>query len=191
MTSKLIGLAGLARSGKDSTAVHLLQHQFFNNDAMFAGPLKEAARAIFGLSHDEVMGNNYDREAPHATWGYSVRHMLQKLGTESVREIFGQDHWVRLMQMRLATGDLRGTNVVITDVRFDNEVELIHSLGGKILGVVRTDGEVIPGPSHPSEEMAAFRLTEVSDHVVYAKDLPNLFREVDHAMEVLFGAETS
>lgn len=184
--TRLIGLAGLAQSGKNSTARRLIMMHRFDDEAMFAGPLKAAAREIFGLSHDEVMGNNYDRESPHPSWGYSVRHMLQKLGTECVRNTFGQDHWVKLMRLRLSTGDLRASTVVITDVRFDNEVEMIHDLGGKMLGVVRMSGNIIPSVYHVSEEMAMYRLDEVCDKLVYASNLPDLYREVDKAMEVLF-----
>lgn len=189
---RLIGLAGLARSGKDTAGNYLVTNHGFDARAMFAGPLKDAARHIFGLSHEEVHGVNYDRESAHPAWGFSVRHMLQKLGTESVRDIFGQDHWVQLMRLRLATGDLRDKDVVITDVRFDNEVEMIRDLGGQILGIVRTDDQCHnPSYGHVSEEMASLRLSEVVDHTVFARNVDQLHRELNNAMEKFYGAHTA
>lgn len=169
---KLIGLVGLARSGKDSAAGYL-----GFKSAAFAEPLKAAAQHIFDLSYNEVHGINCDRESPHPFWGISIREILQKLGTESVRDVFGQDHWAKLMELRLTQGDLTGADVVITDLRFEEEVDLIRHLGGKIMGVIRTEGQ----PDirhHPSEEMAALRLHEVCDDVIEAANLEELQRSV-------------
>lgn len=186
--SRLIGLVGLARSGKDTAGEYLLAQHQFSKTAMFAGPLKDAARHIFGLSHEEVHGVNYDRESAHPAWGFSVRHMLQKLGTESVRDIFGQDHWVQLMRLRLATGDLRGEDVVITDVRFDNEVDMIRSLGGKVVGIVRLGDNAPRVEPHISEDMAAFRLDEVTDWTAYAENVVELYKELNTMMGDLYSA---
>ena len=175
-TGKLVGIVGLARSGKDSVANQLRAHYDFTHTALFAGPLKEAAMSAFNLSRHEVSGVDYDRESIHPFWGISVREILQKLGTECMRDVFGADHWVRLMDKFLT--DYESLNVVITDVRFDNEVEMLRSHGATILGVVRTAGQP-PVREHPSEEMAANRMAEVTDTMIFAADLNELRMEVN------------
>lgn len=176
---KLIGLVGLARSGKNSAADYLSTNHGFAQ-AQFAAPLKEAARHVFGLSWAEVNGVNVDRETPHPFWGISIREMLQRLGTESVRDVFGEDHWVRLMDQHLkhSTG-----STVITDVRFENEVDLIREHGGVVIGLVRTDGQPEIRP-HASENLAAFHLDEVTDHVIYASNLPELYQGIENVISV-------
>jgi len=166
---KLVGLVGRARSGKDTVADFMSMTGDFNKMA-FAEPLKNAACHIFGLTHEQVNGDEYDREEGHPFWGFSVRTILQKLGTESVRDVFGADHWVRLMEKRLHDAE---DKVVISDVRFPNEVDLIKRFGGTVVGVVR-EGYDHGFPEHPSEYMAAYDLDEVSDTVFTARTVGEL-----------------
>lgn len=130
---KLIGLTGLPRTGKDTTATYLCERYGYVRRA-FATPLKEAAAALLGREVWEMEGaQGFDREAMLPEWGFTTRWFLQVLGTECLRQQVREDFWVQRMRNSLKCL----TRVVITDVRFPNEVEMVHSFGGVVVEVTR------------------------------------------------------
>lgn len=152
----LIGLTGRAGSGKD-TAADALVEQFGFVKMAFAAPLKRTASVLFNLPecyfHDRDL-----KEKPLEDWdNLSPRHMLQLLGTESVRNVFGDNFWIKrwISEYGQMTCD---TNVVVTDVRYNNEAEAIRSLGGVIIHVRRPgeNGLDSSAGSHSSEKGVDF-----------------------------------
>jgi hypothetical protein len=91
--------------------------------------------------------------APNAMWspiveGQTFRQFLQRYGTESHRDVFGEDFWVD--QTLPTDGYYPGRKIVVTDVRFDNEYNRIKELNGVVVRVYREGIE--PGiDPHPSE----------------------------------------
>lgn len=147
----LIGFTGRAGCGKDTAASFLVKEYGFTPMA-FASPLKKTAAALFGLPetyfHDREL-----KEKPLEDWdGMSPRHMLQLLGTEAVRNTFGANFWIKrwLSEYR---GLPYGTDVVVTDVRFNNEAQAIRDLGGTVIHIVRPDNAQLDAPAaaHGSE----------------------------------------
>lgn len=133
----LIAFAGRAGCGKDTAADYLKKHYGFIPMA-FAAPLKRTAAVLFDLPeiyfHDRLL-----KETPLDTWdGLTPRHILQMLGTEAIRTTFGQDFWLKrwISEYRMHRNN---TNVVVTDVRFNNEAQLIRDLGGVVIHLVRPD----------------------------------------------------
>lgn len=131
---KLIGLTGKARAGKDTIANHLwLDHLYVK--LSFAHPLKTAVGTIFGLTREQTWEDEL-KEVVVPYWGLTPRQMLQKMGTEAIRNTFGGDVWVK--RLALSYDAVRNTdNVVISDVRFHEEAQYIRSQGGVIVEVVR------------------------------------------------------
>lgn len=82
----------------------------------------------------------------HSKPGYvslTFRQILQLFGTE-YRRRQDPDYWVKRLEEKLKGHE----RVVIDDVRFPNEVEMIHRLGGRVIRIDR------PGPAestHASE----------------------------------------
>jgi hypothetical protein len=145
---KLIGITGKARSGKDTIAKYLWEKHEFTRIAI-ADPLKFAARAIFGLSHEQVFDDSLKGEViPY--WGMSPRQLFQQLGTEAVKGTFGEDTWVRRWLMSYYVIS-KTDHVVVPDVRFDIEAETIRTLGGIIIEVRRGPGLVGSTGDHVSE----------------------------------------
>lgn len=147
----IIGVTGLAGSGKSTAAEYMeLAHGY--RRARFAGPLKNALRrmlrdALVDVHMIERMIEGDLKEVPHsALLGKTPRHAMQTLGTEWGRNCIGDTFWVNLMRYRLEQG--RGERTVIEDVRFQNEADMIRSMGGKIIRITGRGG--IAG-SHPSE----------------------------------------
>ena len=153
---KLIGLTGLPRTGKDTIASILCARYGYVRRA-FAAPLKEAAAVLLGRELWEMEGaQGFDREAVLPEWGFSTRWFLQVLGTECLRQQVRSDFWATHMRNRLAGC----TRAVITDVRFPNEVELVHSLGGVVVEITRP-GAV--ASTHASDRGVASDVT-ISNH---------------------------
>jgi len=76
-----------------------------------------------------------------------VRGLLQKLG-HGLREILDPDVWCRPVLKQAEALDEDGKNVVITDVRYFNEVAAIRNAGGRVWRIDRA----VPRIKHPGEE---------------------------------------
>lgn len=114
-----IGMIGKAGSGKDTVADHLVREYGFDKMAL-ADPLKTAVQAIFAVD-DEHMYDRDKREEELEDWpGWTVRKLLQFVGTELFRTHVDQDVWVKNVVLRAKRKRLG----VISDVRFPNEVEV-------------------------------------------------------------------
>ena len=155
----LIGVTGKKRAGKDTFAKGLLERGF--QRFAFADPLKEAALAL-----DPLIPFEADERYLADEFGWDPRERLSavvaRLGWERAKEIrevrrtlqrFGvgiraldEDFWVRPLRAALETAE---APLVVTDVRFPNEAEEIHRLGGMLLRIVRPDLESTD--THPSE----------------------------------------
>lgn len=170
---KVIGLCGFIGAGKDTVANYLVREHGFTKMA-FAGALKDAAAAIFGWDRALLEGDTKEsrewREAIDIYWTQKLgrtitpRKVLQELGTEVFRQSFSESTWVFALDRRI---ELCDTNVVITDVRFPNEIRAIKAHAGTVLEINRSKpewyeavywtnrsrGSIPPGfiNAHPSE----------------------------------------
>lgn len=133
---KLIGLySPAAQSGKTTVSRELELRGFVR--LPFAEPMKLMVRPLLmemGYAPGEAKRLVYeDKEAVVPELGVSSRHLLQTLGTEWGRECVSPDVWLRVWRARAA----RFERVVVDDVRFENEAELVRSLGGQMWRVQR------------------------------------------------------
>jgi hypothetical protein len=119
----IIGLGYRARAGKDTVADHLVRGHGFTRVA-FADNLKTAARAIFHLTDEQLYGDRKELIDPR--WGLTPRDILQRLGTEGVRNVFGSHVWRKSLFLGLEPG----RDYVVTDVRFPDEVQEVKDAGG-------------------------------------------------------------
>lgn len=137
----IIGITGLKRSGKDTIADFMLKELAKLNPAKvgFADALKKEIATAIGKSREYIEENKDN-----------FRLIMQGWGTDFRRKLCGEDYWVRKMIAQISMHHDIGTKVIIIpDVRFLNEAQLIRMLEGKIVGVVRgiTDAK----DSHLSE----------------------------------------
>lgn len=139
MNGKLIGIMGKKGHGKDTAADHLVQNHNFTKMA-FATPLKEVCRHLFGFSDEQLYGNLKEDHDPF--WDISPRTAMQFIGTDIVRNKIGDivpkaknnnDFWIMCFEKRY--DDKK--NIVISDVRFENEANFILEKGGFIIKIVR------------------------------------------------------
>lgn len=141
----IIGIVGFIGGGK-GTVGEILSENGFHKDS-FAAPLKDAVSILFGwprelLEGDTELSRKW-REEPDAYWSeqfghtFSPRLALQLMGTEAGRDVFHPDIWVISLLNRA-----KGKNVVVTDVRFKNEIEYIQKNDGIVVRVKRGDDPV-------------------------------------------------
>jgi len=65
------------------------------------------------------------------------RRIMQLCGTEYGRDKFGEDIWIKYIDLWITLHQSRGiTRFIITDVRFPNEVEYIRNKGGKVFRIL-------------------------------------------------------
>ena len=141
---KIIAITGLKGSGKDTTADYIIKNYDNWEKDSFAGTLKDATSAIFGWDRKMLAGETPEdreiRETRDDYWseklGFEVtpRIVLQKLGTDCLRSHFHQNIWVDSLERKI-----RNTtkNVIITDCRFKNEIDMLRNLGATIVRVER------------------------------------------------------
>lgn len=175
---QIIGLTGLPRSGKDTIGLHLMTNFGFHRMA-FADPLKDAAAILLNRTVGEMNGaGGFDREAVLEEWGFSTRYFLQWLGTEGLRT-FDPDFWVKQLEIRMRK-QMRGVKrprVTITDVRFENEVQMIRKYGGFLIHVLRPGTK---GSLHASD--SGVGLTEQDVTLINDGTRDDLFEKVDLLM---------
>lgn len=150
----IFGLVGFIGSGKGTVGDILVQDHGFIRES-FAAPLKDAVANIFGWSRALLEGDTKEsrewRERPDPFWSkqfgrdFTPREALQLMGTEAGREVFHPNLWIASLTKRVESYT---TNVVVTDVRFKNEIAAIQKIGGIIIRVVR-------GPEPEWYEIAA------------------------------------
>lgn len=134
--TQLIGLySPAARSGK--TAVSRVLERTGYVRIPFAEPMKLMLHPLLrelGYTQDEVAHRLYSaKEELIDSLGITTRHLLQTLGTEWGRQCVRPDMWLRVWKQRVS----KYAYVVVDDVRFENEAELIRSLGGEVWHITR------------------------------------------------------
>lgn len=145
----LIGLAGLARSGKSTVADHLERVHMLEQYA-FADPLRTGLMEIFNLDAEDFEGDSKEQEL--AWLGKSPRQLMQSMGTEWGRQMVHPDVWLKIAEQNLNYMQNALTSVigfVVSDVRFKNEADFIRRRGGVIIHIRRT--EAPPVSPHISE----------------------------------------
>jgi hypothetical protein len=140
----IIGITGFIGSGKDTVANYLVANHGFVRDS-FAGTLKDAVAQVFGWDRELLEGLTPEarqwREQVDPWWAKRLnkpnltpRWVLQQWGTEVCRTGFHDDIWIASLENRLRKTK---SNIVISDVRFPNEIKAIRNAGGIVVLVQR------------------------------------------------------
>lgn len=141
----IIGFVGFIGSGKDTAADYLVNFHGFRRDS-FANTLKDAVACVFGWDRTLLEGRTKEarewREQRDEWWSNRLgrditpRWVLQFWGTEVCRQGFHDDIWIASLENKMRkTTD----NIVISDVRFPNEIKAIHNAGGLVIRIKRGD----------------------------------------------------
>lgn len=138
----VIGICGKKFHGKDTIADHYVKKYGFTKISL-GDSLKHAMKNIFGFTDEQLWGNQ--KETKDTYWNATPRDIMQYIGTDLLREQFGKKYphigesiWIMSVRRQIDNLIARGiSKIIVPDLRFPNEEEMIRSFGGKIIRVVR------------------------------------------------------
>lgn len=175
----IIGLSGYAQVGKDTVANYLVDNYGFVK-VSFADPIREALLKLNPHVSDYPGLPNVKLSwiVKHSGWeevkqsSPYVRSLLQRMGTEVGREMFGKDFWVNQGLLRAREHE----NVVFADVRFPNEADAIIEHGGYVWRVEKENH--FPVNNHESET-SLDKYDKFDEHIDNNLTLEDLYSYID------------
>jgi hypothetical protein len=175
MNKQIVGITGLKRSGKDTSAEFLV-NKYGYDCYSFAQPLKDM---ISVLLHCVDCNDRYytemHKEENIPGINASYRKLTQTIGTEWGRHMIDDNIWVNMLEVNTEYVD----KVVISDVRFDNEAKWIKNNGGIIIKVSR------PGLQHVDNHVSEKGVDEsYIDHFITNEGTVD---DLYHKLDVIFG----
>jgi hypothetical protein len=181
----IIGLTGRAGSGK-STAARILREQHGFVELTFKSGIIRPLCVLFGVPSTVF---EEDKEVPNAALcGRTPRQIMQTFGTEWGRNLVHRNIWVDLLRRELEGYPDR--DIVISDVRFNNEAAFLRAVGGRVFAVRRNPdtpqrwwaklwAKLWRRAQHSSEQ--GIGLTFIECHIDNRYDLKHLEKEVLNA----------
>jgi len=152
----IIGFGHRARQGKNTAAQAVLEACPLDTDVhiyAFADALKHEVRVLcakYGSQFELIRAWKAERFMPE--WVQceepKPRSLLQWWGTD-FRRAKDPDYWVKRLRKTLEAHNPE--LALITDVRFPNETDFIHQLGGVVVKVTRIGNPDVNVHEHPSE----------------------------------------
>jgi len=167
----IIGICGKKFNGKDTFADYFVNEHGFKK-VSFGDSVKHSLQNIFGFSDNQLWGN--EKETVDQYWNVSPREMMQFFGTELMRiqlgdkfKNIGQNIWVMSLERKLTDLLAKGyKKIIIPDIRFANEAEVIRKFNGTMIRIIREN--VNSSDAHTSENSSD---EIVVDHTVENKTL--------------------
>lgn len=184
----LIGLAGAARAGKDTIGGIICTEYGFKRIA-FADVMKAFALAVdpivgFFDTRDGGVPMRLSTVVERRGWDKAkenpeIRQLLQRIGTEGGRNLFGENFWVENTFRALDTAN---EDWVVTDVRFQNEFTAVKERGGLMAYVSRHGVEAANG--HRSEhDLDGYTFDRIIRNDVHWADLNKLVADTFPELE--------
>lgn len=177
----IIGISGRINSGKD-TIGEIIQGLSITNGGRefeikkFAAKLKTIASLLTGIDVKDFEDQEFKKSLLGSEWGtvrtnplnaipvfenvqfnelMSVRELLQKLGTDALRDNLHEDVWVNALFSDYKPpkmSEYNPSNWIITDMRFPNEMNAIVEKNGITIRVTRpVKKSKTTARLHPSE----------------------------------------
>lgn len=163
----LVAFHGRLGSGKDTAGERLAAMVDVPTQRVsFAAPLKQSAAALLDIPVEDwetykndpetkiYLTSGYEAvehtlagsiEGPKVIREFTAREFLQRYGTESHREVFGDNFWV---EQALGGYYTDNSLTYVTDCRFVNEAEAVVIRGGVVVRVIGANEET---GTHASE----------------------------------------
>ena len=149
MKPKLIALYSSAPQSGKSTIAEILKEEGYKT-VSFATPLKEMTVRFlmgFGYSKGDAERIIKDKDFVIGEVDLRVRDIMQRLGTEWGREMIHKNVWVKMWEAKQRLFPF----VVVDDMRFPNEHQIVKKYGGVMLKVSRDEAIQKSVEQHASE----------------------------------------
>jgi len=148
----IIAISGKKRSGKNTVA-NLISKEFYDicsvEQFALADPLKQEICKVFNVTIPEIETNKG-----------MFRELLQAWGLFR-RRFNGDKYWLELLLRKLTRSNAR--IMIVTDVRFQNEFNILKAAGALMVRVNRTFDDKDPHPSENGLEENGFDYTIDND----------------------------
>lgn len=191
MVSNIIGIGGKLASGKDAISDHLVEKHGWTKLGM-SDALGEALLALdpyvpvekkFLWFFDRISFIRYSTLFNEV--GYTqakvndeVRRLLQKLGTEVGRKIIDEHTWTNIVERRAQEAlDAGAPGVIITGIRYPNELLMIEDLIGELWWVERPSLSATVNAGHSSENSVSS--VDFERVIINDGTLEDLYKKVD------------
>jgi hypothetical protein len=176
-----ISISGVAGAGKTTLSGYLQQYfrreQYTINAFSFANPLKSALCGWFDWDRQRLdsdfaykEGSILDDGSPDPycqALGMTRRVIMQKFGTECMRQGLHKDFWVIMADLGLKLGKIEHSDIfTIEDCRFLNELQWAKSIDAYRILIVRVErqhGED-PAPTAADIKSGGVTLTTSTTH---------------------------
>jgi len=146
----IVGLCGHSKAGKNALAERMEEYE----QAAFADALKvEVTKMLRGLGIEADLWG-----ADKEEW----RDLLVFWGRK--RREQDRDYWIKQLYLRIAP--VADKRIVITDVRYANEVAWVHKQGGWVMGLDRPGF----GPANGEEEYSIKSIRILHPEVPWLKN---------------------
>lgn len=154
----LIGISGLKNSGKDTLGNFLKKYltDFKVEIKKFDDMIKKVTAVALDCTVEDLENRDFKENFIHPVWKCTPRKFMQIFGTEFGREIIRESIWIDMFKHQ--NKDCEADVVLITGVRFDNEIKFIKKEGGINIFIQRGDLFSTQKDTHESEA----RLEEIS-----------------------------
>jgi len=124
----ILGILGRSRTGKDCVARYFESYFGFEVHRL-SSPVKSACKELLGLSDEHIEGSLKDVVLYGKT--YTPRDCMTWLASETKARFSESFLFDRLLERT------RGQNIIIPDVRYHEDVQLIRAHGGVIIKLTR------------------------------------------------------
>lgn len=169
----IFGITGQKYNGKDTIANYLRDSHGYTQVA-FADALKDICGVLFDFNYDQLYGCS--KEVPDSHWfGITPRTILQYVGTEIFRT-YDEAFWIKCVENKI---NRKKGLYVISDVRFQNELDMIKQHRGCVIRVVRPN--IVTSDLHSSEtNILSF---SVKYEIINNGTVEELYRSVDAVLD--------
>lgn len=192
MSNKIIGIAGRKQSGKSVLSNILINDEHKYHRFTYDNELKNLLCKLLSIDRPtlEILKNNskqinfkFDKtdvdylanitdidnyivmhETSDKTFS-TVREMLQIVGTNIIRK-YNEDWHVNCVEKNIKKvfEKDKNANIVIDDVRFQNEMDLINSMGGEMFFIIKPDNWNVS--NHESETSITWDMIKDQTNII-------------------------
>lgn len=193
---KLISISGLIGSGKDTIANYLVEEHNFVQ-LSFSSTLKDCLSIIFGWDREMLDGKTKEhrltRDRIDVKWAISLgrpmftpRFAMTHIGTDIMRKCFDDQIWVLALKNKIEKllEQNPDINIVVSDARYENELEMLKSLGFNSLEVIRGQYPdwMVSGMNYKKSKSVLGKLA-LKFYYTYLDKNPNIFNKNIHTSE--------
>lgn len=189
----IILLCGKKRVGKDTVADYLCVKYGFVKYS-FADPMKRACKEIFMFTDEQLWGKK--KEVIDPRLGITPRRILQVFGTELMRHDIHKHIPELLKAIPLNTlwiqrfkwwyENNKDKNIIISDGRFINELEIIKEMGGILIMIHRESVEEQNKSNHASEKEQEKMDDSISLVIYNDYSFKVLYNQIDNIYDYIY-----